>query len=175
VRGKNRLRLVADATSIIEKVHKVEATGDPGEDWLAIRRLLATAISPEFQQVADDAKYLRLLNRGGQLRSRLGELWRKNRSYIGATAAVRDALLEEHFAASTRTWKGIHVMTIHKSKGKEFDEVIIYEGVFQGRIVRNDATDREVGQARLALRVGVTRAMQRVTILTPQGAACPLL
>lgn len=66
-------------------------------------------------------------------------------------------------------------MTIHKSKGKEFDEVIVYEGVFQGRIVRSGASDRDVEQARLALRVGVTRAMQRVTILTPQAAPCPLL
>jgi len=66
-------------------------------------------------------------------------------------------------------------MTIHKSKGKEFDEVIIYEGSHQGRIVRANATPNDVAQARLALRVAVTRAMKRATILTPRNAVCRFL
>lgn len=39
--------------------------------------------------------------------------------------------MQEHFAAGQKDWRGIHLMTIHKSKGKEFDEVIIYDGLFQ--------------------------------------------
>lgn len=63
-------------------------------------------------------------------------------------------------------------MTIHKSKGKEFDEVFIFEGYKQGKIVRSDATDKEVAQARLALRVAVTRARKRSTILFPKSEPC---
>ena len=88
---------------------------------------------------------------------------------------MRDALLQEHFSASIKEWRGVHVMTIHKSKGKEFDEVIIYEGSHQGRIARANANDRELAQARLILRVGVTRAMQRATILTPRSDPCRFL
>lgn len=66
-------------------------------------------------------------------------------------------------------------MTIHKSKGKEFDEVIIYEGSHQGRIVRASASEREIAQARLTLRVAVTRAMKRATILTPKNNVCVFL
>jgi DNA helicase-2/ATP-dependent DNA helicase PcrA len=66
-------------------------------------------------------------------------------------------------------------MTIHKSKGKEFDEVIIYEGSYQGRIIRANASERDIAQARLALRVAVTRAMKRTTILTPARDACAFL
>jgi len=65
-------------------------------------------------------------------------------------------------------------MTIHKSKGKEFDEVIVYEGCFQGRFVRANATDREFAQSRLALRVAITRAKKHATILTPQQYPCSL-
>jgi DNA helicase-2/ATP-dependent DNA helicase PcrA len=36
-------------------------------------------------------------------------------------------LLQEHFVAAQKEWRGLHVMTIHKAKGKEFDEVVIYE------------------------------------------------
>jgi DNA helicase-2/ATP-dependent DNA helicase PcrA len=66
-------------------------------------------------------------------------------------------------------------MTIHKSKGKEFDEVIIYEGSHQGRIIRMNATQRDVAQARLTLRVAVARAMKRSTILTPSNDVCAFL
>lgn len=67
------------------------------------------------------------------------------------------------------------MMTIHKSKGKEFDEVFIYESTHQGRIVRQNASDSDIAQARLSLRVAITRAKCRVTILTPKNDACPFL
>lgn len=65
-------------------------------------------------------------------------------------------------------------MNIHKSKGKEFDEVIIYEGSFQ-RIVWAGANDKQKAQALLALRVAVTRAMKKTLILTPEKEPCPFL
>lgn len=66
-------------------------------------------------------------------------------------------------------------ISIHKSKGKEFDEVVVFEGSRTGRLLRDNATGRETEQARLALRVAVTRAKQRTTILTPSWASCPLV
>lgn len=66
-------------------------------------------------------------------------------------------------------------MTIHKSKGKEFDEVIIYEGQFQGKIVNKMHGIKSIEQSRLSLRVGVTRARQNVTIVTPARDICPFL
>ena len=153
----------------------LQLLGDPWEDWRAVRKLLTDSGTDVLQQVTEDAKYLRLLHKGAALRARLGELWRTTGSYRGAASAVRDALLQEHFSASIKEWRGVHVMTIHKSKGKEFDEVIIYEGSHQGRIVRANASERDVAQARLALRVAVTRAMKRATILTPKNDACRFL
>lgn len=84
-------------------------------------------------------------------------------------------MLQEHFSATTRVWSGVNVMTIHKSKGKEFDEVIIFEGPYAGRLLRQNATTRDVEQARLALRVAVTRARKRTVILTPKWVNSPLL
>lgn len=77
--------------------------------------------------------------------------------------------------ASTKDWRGIHVMTMHKAKGKEFDEVFIYEGSHQGRIIRANAEPKDIAQARLALRVAVTRAMKRATILSPRNDVCAFL
>jgi DNA helicase-2/ATP-dependent DNA helicase PcrA len=150
-------------------------SGDPGEDWLEVRRLFKASSCEALQQVADDAKYLRLLHHGSILRSRLDELWRFSGGYAGALAAVREALVQEHFSNATREWRGVHVMTIHKSKGKEFDEVIVYEGAYQHRIVYRKANEKDVQQALRNLRVAVTRAKQRATVLTPQKEPCVFL
>ncbi len=87
---------------------------------------------------------------------------------------MRDAFVQEHFIAKSQKPQGIQVMTIHKSKGKEFDEVIIYEGFHQHRIVHNPDEEKSVAQARLALRVAVSRAKYKVAVLTPQQQRCPL-
>lgn len=175
VRGPKRKALVKECLLIAEQRLAIKLSGDPGEDWLALRRAFENMTSDVLQKVAEDAKYLRLLHRGAVLRSRLNELWRTTGGYFGAAYAVRDALVQEHFSASTKLSRGVHVMTIHKSKGKEFDEVIIYEGSHQGRIVRVNATENEVAQARLALRVAVTRAMKCTTILSPKHDVCRFL
>ncbi len=175
IKGPKKKKIVEAAQAVAQARFDFRLFGDPGADWLAIRNLLDSSGIDVLQQVAADAKYLRLLHKGAALRSRLNELWRSTSTYNGAEGAVRDALVQEHFSASLKDWKGIHVMTIHKSKGKEFSEVIVYEGSHQGKILRGNATEREGAQALLALRVAVTRAMKRATILTPSNDRCPFL
>jgi DNA helicase-2/ATP-dependent DNA helicase PcrA len=169
IKGPKKMKIVAAVHSIADARFNLELFGDPWVDWLTVRDLLESSEAEVLQQIARDAKYLRLLHKGAALRSRLSELWRSTRSYEGAENAVRDALVQEHFSASMKDWKGIHVMTIHKSKGKEFSEVIVYEGSHKGKFLRKNATEREEAQALLALRVAVTRAMNHVTILTPSN------
>jgi len=175
IRGPKRKALADECLRIGTNRLATRLSGDPREDWLTVRRLFETAVADALTQVGIDAKYLQLLHKGAVFRSRLGELWRTTAGYVGAASAVRDALLQEHFSTSTKEWRGVHVMTIHKSKGKEFDEVIVYEGSHQGRIVRTNASERDIAQARLALRVAVTRAMKRATILTPKNDVCGFL
>ena len=149
-------------------------TGDPAEDWLRLRQLLQGSAADALRQVATDAKFLRLLHRGSVLRTDLGELWRAQGNYRGAEDAVRNSLAQEHFSSVHKDWRGIHLMTIHKSKGKEFDEVVIYDGLYH-RILRNPKDDKAAAQDLLALRVAVTRAMRRASILTPKKNPCPFL
>jgi DNA helicase-2/ATP-dependent DNA helicase PcrA len=175
LRGSTRTALMADIEAIANGRMGLALTGDAEADWLAIRRLLDGAAHEKLKLVAEDARFIRLLNRGTQLRENLIARWRVNGSYGGARAIVSGALLQEHFSASTRVWTGVNVMTIHKSKGKEFDEVIIFEGSRTGRLLRDNANARDLEQARLALRVAVTRARARTIVLTPSWASSPLL
>jgi DNA helicase-2/ATP-dependent DNA helicase PcrA len=171
IRGKNRLKCVNECIRIADECQNINLTGEPYEDWIVVRNILQNAAVEEIKRVSHDAHYIRLLGKGAQLRSSLDELWRLQGNYSGAMMAVRNSLLQEHFAASTKVWTGIQVMTMHKAKGKEFDEVIIYEGLHQGKI----ANKKNLEQSRLNLRVSVTRAVKRVTILTPQNDICEFL
>lgn len=175
IRGKNREALVADCGRIAEHRQGLAFSGGPEEDWRTVRELFAQSKVEQLSRIAADAKYLRLLHKGSALRASLADVWRRQGKYVGAVEAVRNALVQEHFTAALKEWRGIHLMTIHKAKGKEFDEVLIYEGLYTGRIVPTGADEARTGQARLALRVAVTRAMKRATILSPRNEPCIFL
>jgi DNA helicase-2/ATP-dependent DNA helicase PcrA len=175
IRGKNRELVVKECQRIAAERADLRLIGNPEEDWVAMLELIATSPAPQVARVAEDARFLRILHRGSALRTALSEMWRTQGDYVGAEVALGDALLQEHFVAAQKEWRGLHVMTIHKAKGKEFDEVVIYEGTFSGRIVAANADARRIAQSRLALRVAVTRAIRRTTIVTPQRDGCQFL
>lgn len=175
IRGKNRELIVREVYSIAEARRRKILTGDPGADWSSVRSLLSLSNSEYLKQIAEDAKYFRLLVKGSTLREQLNERWRSHSRYLGARQAVEEALRQEYFATSSRDWTGVNIMTIHKSKGKEFDEVFIFDGFMQGNILRSQATPNERRQALMALRVAVTRAKRRTMILTPALTPCPFL
>lgn len=127
-----------------------------------------------LRNVYSDAIYLRLLNKGAVLNEKLSETWRKNNSYLNASKLIDEALIQEHFSMATRSINGIFIMTIHKAKGKEFDEVIIWEDKYRS-IVSPKATIFDLEQTKLALRVAVTRARVKTTFLTSAEQPCSLL
>jgi DNA helicase II / ATP-dependent DNA helicase PcrA len=173
--GSKQKSTIKDSIRIAEARNALVLTGNPEEDWMAIRKILSASAIKTILSIEKDAGYLRLLHKGATLRSLLGETWRKNGSYVKARILVQNALRQEHFSASTKKWKGVQVMTIHKSKGKEFTEVIIYEGLHGDRIVWHGCSEDELAQKRLVLRVGVTRGIKNVKIFTPATNHCVLL
>ena len=69
---------------------------------------------------------------------------------------------------------GIHVMTLHKSKGKEYDGVIIFD---ESRIspLKYGKDKPPFTRNRKLLRVGITRAKSHVLLLTDAYNPTPLL
>lgn len=175
IKGSTRINTVNECIRISQLCSKLELTGNPASDWITVRDILLSSTSNEIKQLAIDSFYLRLLHKGSSLQSGLTNIWREKNGYEGAINLVRNALLQEHFSNVKITQRGILVMTIHKAKGKEFDEVIIYEGVFNSRLVRDKDDENEMYKSRLLLRVAVTRAMKHATILTPAIDRCILL
>ena len=61
-------------------------------------------------------------------------------------------------------------MTMHKSKGKEFDGAVLVEGSFAGIFFDANREEPPFERSRRLLRVAITRARTHVTIVRPNGA-----
>lgn len=170
--GSKRKLLIEDIEKIISNRDKIIFTGSPDKDWILVRNLFQNSNHEILRCIYEDAIYLRLLNKGAILLEKLTENWRTTQSYQMASDLVEEALTQEHFAMTNRKYSGIFVMNLHKSKGKEFDEVIIWEELYNP-IINPDP--KRIEQDKLVLRVAVTRARKLTSILTPIGQPCILL
>lgn len=177
--------MAAKAVAVLHEVDRMERTGDVRKDWIGVRDIFRSGDCKQLHPVAEEVRNLRLLTRGADLRDVLVDIWRANVSYVGALEAVRDAFVQDHFASAAKPETGVIVMNMHKSKGKQFDEVVIFEGwpsYVKGEIKANpdriawgNDPDSDNQQARQIMRVAITRAKSKTTILTPDADPCILL
>ncbi len=171
--------------SVYKQVRALVLTGEPDKDWRAMRRILEDGACERLNEIAKEVRNIRVLERGTDLRQALSQDWRDNGRYVNALSITRQAFIREHFSTNAKPEAGVVVMNMHKAKGKQFDEVIIFEGwpikrkghppYNADRIVRFNSTNEIDAQTRQNLRVSVTRARQRVTVLTPTTDHCVLL
>jgi len=171
--------------AVYEQARAAVLSGDPDKDWRVVRRVLEDGDCTRLNEIAQEVRNLRILERGTQLRQGLSQDWRDNGGYRNALAITRQAFIQEHFSTNAKPESGVVVMNMHKAKGKQFDEVIIFEHwpikrkgqpPYNGdRIVRFNSKDQIDDQARQNFRVSVTRGKRQTTILTPKGDPCVLL
>ncbi|MDP2762067.1 MAG: ATP-dependent helicase [Sideroxyarcus sp.] len=182
VQGKTaRAQLPVAIEAIVNGARTLQLTGDPGRDWTQIKRLMRESGQTEISRIVGDLDYLIAFNRGKRISANLSAMWIAEGAYVRAREALDAALVEDQLLAGMEDLRGIHVMTIHKSKGKQFDAVIIVRegqrlGAFEWRstlVWRDDPAP--YNRSRKILRVGITRAKVHVLMLEPFYPPCPIL
>ena len=168
-----------------KKCRNLEFIGNPDEDWKSVRKILEETECGRLQEVAKDTRNVRLLGRGTQFRDALSQAWHDTGSYADASGIAERSFVQENLITSNRPERGVVIMNMHKAKGKQFDEVIIFEGWPRrkgktivsnpDRIVRGNKKQENLNILRQNLRVSVTRARNRTTIMTPEYDPCILL
>jgi DNA helicase-2/ATP-dependent DNA helicase PcrA len=142
-------------------------SGDPVADWRSVRSLFQT--NDDLAELFAQVRMVRLFRATDTLSTVLGSLWAEQGSYAGAAQRVRRILDQEALIDAERDPHGCILMTLHKSKGKEFDGVVIVEGFRGGALLRPEEAPLYEPSRRL-LRVGMTRARKLAVLVRPQGA-----
>lgn len=145
----------------------IRLVGDPRRDWVTARSVIEGADG--LGEIGQAARFIRLFGATDEIGGRLADQWDLYGDYGRARDLVRRTLDQQKLATEQRDPQGFVLMNMHKSKGKEFDGVVIVEGFHRAEFF----TDREGAphlQTRRLLRVAITRARHRVAIVRPSGA-----
>lgn len=126
--------------------------------------------SAELRELFDKVRLLRLLKATDALAWALLDAWDGQAAYVDAAAAVQRVLSNETLEASQQDPVPVSLMSMHKSKGKEFDAVIIAEGEHGARLLDAAWDNKRVQANRRLLRVAITRARHVVVFVRPWNA-----
>ncbi len=141
--------------------------GEPTKDWLTARDVLAK--TPGLDDIFAEARMMRLFRARDDVGGTLAASWLATGGYAGAQRAVELALDRHVLMSADREPSGCVLMSIHKSKGKEFDGVILVEGAHASPFFDSREKPPHAASRRL-LRVGITRARTQVRLVRPHNA-----
>lgn len=142
--------------------------GDPTADWRTARELLQKV--SHLEELYRQSRLVRLFRATDAIGSGLADLWLASGNYEGAMQLISRTLEHERLIAADQEPSGCMLMSMHKSKGKEFDGVVIVEGAYAGLFFDPGREQPPFERSRRLLRVAITRARTSVTIVRQQGA-----
>jgi DNA helicase II / ATP-dependent DNA helicase PcrA len=178
---KSKAGIVQALRDVMARLGEQGFAGDPGSDWSFVKRALRDTTHADLVRAAEQLEYMVVFRRGHRISSALSEEWLRDGAYTRARDALDLALTQEQLLDGSEPIHGLHVMNVHKSKGKQFDGVILVRqsrpvgaGQWASSFVwRGDEAPYE--KSRRIVRVGASRARDCLVVLDPHFPACPLL
>jgi DNA helicase-2/ATP-dependent DNA helicase PcrA len=178
--GFSRAGLVNDLRALLAALSAPSFTGDPARDWTLVKKHLRGSNDDLLASVAGHLDYLVAFNRGKRISANLVARWGLTQSYTRARESVDLALTQDLIVDGADDPDGVQVMTIHKSKGKQFDGVILLrrerhdgKSLVSNILWRGDLPPYP--RSRKILMVGVTRARVHTMVVQSGWPTCPIL
>lgn len=173
-------RFVQSVLRVMDDLRGQGFSGDPAKDWSGIKRALRNVGDEDLTAVAKNLDYLVAFNRGKRISAGLGAAWVRDGQYTSAREILDIALAQDQILGGVDDPPGVQVMTVHKSKGKQFDGVIVVrEGRHDGRQMVSSLVwwgdEAPHHRSRKILRVAITRAMVHTLMLGPIYPMCPIV
>ncbi|MER3376205.1 MAG: UvrD-helicase domain-containing protein [Allomuricauda sp.] len=167
--GKSPMgKMVPYFKGLISELAQHKLSGNPATDWRFIQQKLLSCEMRPIQDFARQSEFLVAYNRGRIIMRDLGDAWMNNYCYANARGILQNAIVEAQLSSDVIGEEGINVMTTYKSKGKEFDGVIMFQNEHSAPVELRD-DNKSFSRSRKLFLVGVTRARYHVFILRQAG------
>jgi DNA helicase-2/ATP-dependent DNA helicase PcrA len=159
-----KIKIIKKLKSLFSEIRSSYFEGNPHRDWYRVRQWLRQFGIVEFRDLDVAVQHLTAFNKGRAAANDLASVWQTYGYYHDARRVMDKALAIELLLSYENEDTGIHVMTIHKSKGKQFDAVILFD---ESRICPFELYHDQLPyvKSRKLLRVGITRARSHVLLL----------
>lgn len=174
-------KFVQSVLAVMDDLREQGFSGDPAKDWNQIKRALREIGDGDLTEVAKNLDYLVAFNRGKRISGGLGAVWVRDGQYTRAREVLDIALTQDQILGGVDDPPGLQIMTVHKSKGKQFDGVIVFrEGRFDVRQKMLSSfvwwgDEAPYHRSRKILRVAITRAKTHTLMLGPIYPDCPIV
>jgi DNA helicase-2/ATP-dependent DNA helicase PcrA len=165
--GKNP-RTAAGKKLVLWATADLELSGNPVMDWRRVRATFGAG-AKDMAEIVQHARMLRLFRATDSLAWGLSSGW-DGYAYGDAASTVRGVLAADMLESRDEPVPRVSLMNMHKSKGKEFDGVIIGEGMYQGKLLDPTWDAKRLSERRRLLRVAITRARFKVIFVQPRTA-----
>lgn len=169
-----KVKIAKAASDLVASARNRILTGDPRKDWVSVRQDLKTLGENSFGLMASSLNYMVAFARGHLISESLSSLWMEHGAYVHARDALDTALAQEQLLSGAEQTHGIHVMNMHKCKGKQFDAVILYRQQYHSPFVWRGEAAPHTSSRRL-LHMAITRAKLHVSILDEAYPACSIV
>jgi len=151
----------------LKKIHNDISNNLKGNviiDFENIKKRLSSQQNDSLKPIIENIEKCNLFKKGSKIATQANELYFKNGNYSGLKKVFLKLSIESKIYDFYQYNNNVTIMTMHKSKGREFDGVIIFDGQYNHSInLRED--DPNLSRTRTLVRVAITRARHYVSIL----------